>query len=178
MLRDFVRGRGGGMLFVAGEQHMPHSYRETPLADILPVTLGGVGDLQDPNENRILQDDLNDGYRLRLTTIGQQHPIFRFAPEDAENAAILQELSLLHYASVGYRLKAATEVLATHPVLAARRNAGEVGEEFHALVVQSFVGTGRVMFFGFDETWRWRYREHEIRFNQFWMQTARYLART
>src|SRR5712691_6182361 len=34
------------------------------------------------------------------------------------------------------------------------------------------------MFFGFDETWRWRYRENEPHFNQFWQQTARYLART
>jgi len=34
------------------------------------------------------------------------------------------------------------------------------------------------MFFGFDETWRWRYREDELRFNQFWIQTVRYLARS
>jgi len=33
------------------------------------------------------------------------------------------------------------------------------------------------MFFGFDETWRWRLREDEIRFNQFWVQVMRYLSR-
>ena len=32
------------------------------------------------------------------------------------------------------------------------------------------------MFFGFDETWRWRFREDEVHFNQFWIQTIRYLA--
>src|SRR5262249_39526843 len=31
---------------------------------------------------------------------------------------------------------------------------------------------------GFDETWRWRYREKERYFNQFWIQTVRYLARS
>jgi hypothetical protein len=34
------------------------------------------------------------------------------------------------------------------------------------------------MFFGFDESWRWRFREDELRFNQFWIQTVRYLARS
>ena len=34
------------------------------------------------------------------------------------------------------------------------------------------------MFFGFDETWRWRYRESEIHFNNFWVQAVHYLART
>jgi hypothetical protein len=43
--------------------------------------------------------------------------------------------------------------------------------------VQQFVGTGRSMFFGFDETWRWRLREDEARFNHFWIQTMRYLSR-
>src|ERR1700730_1676487 len=33
------------------------------------------------------------------------------------------------------------------------------------------------MFLAFDETWRWRLRENELRFNQFWIQTVRYLAR-
>src|SRR5207245_10395561 len=45
-------------------------------------------------------------------------------------------------------------------------------------VVQQFVGSGRCMFFGFCETWPWRYREDELRFNQFWIQTVRYLARS
>jgi hypothetical protein len=34
------------------------------------------------------------------------------------------------------------------------------------------------MFFGFDETWRWRFREKERYFNQFWIQTVRYLSRS
>jgi hypothetical protein len=34
------------------------------------------------------------------------------------------------------------------------------------------------MFFGFQETWRWRFREDELRFNQFWVQTIRHLARS
>ena len=44
--------------------------------------------------------------------------------------------------------------------------------------MQQFVGAGPVLFFGFDETWRWRLREDELQFNQFWIQTVRYLARS
>ena len=33
------------------------------------------------------------------------------------------------------------------------------------------------MFFGFDESWRWRLREHESKYNTFWIQTMRYLSR-
>src|SRR5262249_48656184 len=87
LLRDFVRERAG-MLFIAGEQNMPHAYRDTPLADILPIAWGGPGEVEDPAEKRLLEFGLSNGYRLKLTGLGQQHPIFRFASEDADNAAI------------------------------------------------------------------------------------------
>jgi len=48
----------------------------------------------------------------------------------------------------------------------------------HPLVVCQFVGAGRTMFFGFNETWRWRWREEEKHFNEFWIHTVRYLARS
>jgi uncharacterized membrane protein len=176
MLRDFVREKGGGMLFIAGEQNMPQAYRDTPLADILPVTWGNAGEIADPAEHRILDEGDSNGYQLKLTAVGQQHPIFRLASEDAENSAIWNQLAPLHFAASGYRAKPATEVLATHPTLKARHNPGEADDALHPLVVQSFVGAGRTMFFGFDETWRWRFRENEPKFNQFWLQTINYLA--
>ena len=48
----------------------------------------------------------------------------------------------------------------------------------HPLVVQQLVGAGRSLFFGFNESWRWGYREDQLRFNQFWIQTVRYLSRS
>jgi hypothetical protein len=178
LLREFVREKGGGMLFIAGEQFMPQAYRDTPLADVLPIVPAGPGDAVDPKERDDLQRGLTDGYRLRLTPVGMQHPLFRLATEDADNAAVWQGLPPLHFAASGYRVKPAAEVLATHPTIFARRAPGDSDGEFHPLAVQSFVGAGRAMFFGFDETWRWRYRENQPRFNQFWQQAVRYMART
>jgi hypothetical protein len=82
-------------------------------------------------------------------------------------------LQPLLWSTAGYRKKAAAEVLAVHP----ERPAIGGGEEGFPLVLQQFVGAGRVLFLGFDETWRWRLREDELRFNQFWIQSVRYLAR-
>ena len=35
-----------------------------------------------------------------------------------------------------------------------------------------------MLFFGFDETWRWRFRQGESRFNEFWYQTVKVLGRS
>ena len=51
-------------------------------------------------------------------------------------------------------------------------------DERRPLVVQQFVGAGRCLFLGFDETWAWSFREdHACSFNQFWIQIVHYLAR-
>src|SRR5262249_52278198 len=47
----------------------------------------------------------------------------------------------------------------------------------HPLIVQMLVGSGRSMFFGIDETWRWRKGDDESKFSTFWIQSTRYLSR-
>lgn len=173
LLRDFVRERGGGLLLIAGEQSAPKDYKGTPLADVLPVTWG-----DDTSDKAGVEAGLQAGYRPRLTPIGVQHPIFRFETEDAPNAAAWNKLSLVYWAAGGVRAKPSAEVLAVHPGVPVARSAGDTAPAFLPLAVQMFVGAGRSMFFGFDESWRWRFREDELRFNQFWLQTVRYLART
>ena len=68
-------------------------------------------------------------------------------------------------------------MLATHPTLKAAGKAGRDGEK-HPLVLQQFSGSGRCMFFGLDETWRWNWRDDQAYYNQFWIQAVRYLARS
>jgi hypothetical protein len=120
-----------------------------------------------------------------LTPAGRLHPIFSFnSSNDKENDEIWRGLEGLYWWSEGYEAKRAAEVLATHPRLRRAGNAktpakvGNAGLDGHPLIVQQFVGSGRSLFFGIDETWRWRWRENEAHFNQFWVQTMRYLARS
>jgi hypothetical protein len=166
-LADFVRERGGGLLMIAGPNYSPHAYKDTALADVLPVEVTGPAPAE-PEERP-------EGFRPELTPVGRLHPIFRFSPDDGENVDVWQRLAPMYWWSEGYRLKPLAEVLAVHPKAKAE---GKGFEGRHPLAVQQFVGAGRSMFFGFEETWRWRFREDELRFNQFWIQTVRYLSRS
>jgi hypothetical protein len=165
-LAKYVKDNGGGLLMLAGEQANPHAYRDSPLADVMPVICDGPP----PGPT----DTLKEGFRPRLTPAGQAHPVFRFSTEEAENAEIWNRLPQLYWYARGYRRKLSAEVLAVHPDRPAE---GPGKEENHPLVLQQFVGNGRVLFVGFDDTWRWRLRESEVRFNQFWLQAVQALAR-
>jgi hypothetical protein len=167
-LADFVRERGGGFLMIAGPRYSPQAYRDTPLRDILPIQ---------PARSQPAENEFAVPYRPERTAVGRFHPIFRFSSEEAENAAIWSHLPELFWWSDGYRVQPAAEVLLIHPK---RKNADPhpSPENGHPLLVQQFVGAGRAMFLGIDETWRWRFREDELRFNQFWIQLIRHLARS
>jgi uncharacterized membrane protein len=165
---EFVRERGGGLLMIAGERFAPRAYKNSPLKDVLPIDVtGGPGD----GEN---EEGIMDGYRAELTSLGKMHPIFRFAPDEKESEEIWGKLKEFFWAAGGYVPKRAAEVLAMHPSLVdPEKKAGK-----QPLVVQSFAGAGRSMFFGFNETWRWNWREDQGHYNQFWIKTMRYLARS
>lgn len=166
-LADFVREKGGGLLFLCGAHGTPAAYADTPLADILPVIPTGAARPAPGDDG-----PAGDGYRPRLTPAGRQHPLFRFSPDEAESLAIWNRLQPLYWAATGYRRKPNTTVLAVHP-----NRPGEGGEN-HPLVIQSFAGAGPVLFLGFDDTWRWRFRNDEEYFDRFWTQAIRVLART
>jgi hypothetical protein len=176
-IADFVRERGGGLLMIAGERYAPFAYKDSPLKDVLPI---------DINSDKAPEDvDIAESYRPILTPMGRMRPIFRFSPDERENDELWNRLKEMYWFADGYQIKRAAEVLAVHPKKG-RPGAkpGEGGDkkspslEGHPLVVQQFVGAGRSMFLGFNETWRWNFREDQAHFNQFWIQTVRYLARS
>ena len=131
---------------------MPYAYRDTPLADVLPVVCDGPA--PPPVES------LREPYRPRLTPAGQSHPLFRFSTEDAKSAEIWNRLPPLYWYARGYRRKLSAEVLAVHPNRPGESEPGVAQrDEYYPLILQQFVGAGRVLFIGFDDTWRWRFRE-------------------
>jgi hypothetical protein len=168
-IADFVREKGGGLLTIAGSQYMPHSYKDTPLAAVLPVEVG-----KPPVE----PEERTEGYNMEITAGGRLLPMFRFIPDEGDNITIWQQLKPMYWWSENYKPRPLAEVLAVHPRLKSEGRVGKGQDDRHPLVVQQFMGAGRSMFFGFDESWRWRFREDELRFNQFWIATVRYLARS
>ncbi len=160
---------GGGILFIAGAFHNPHSYKTTPLASIIPVEpFNGVPPPELPRK-----DPLNPV----LTQLGQRHPIFRFRPNLEENKVLWEKLTPMYWTSTGFKPTVGANVLAVHPSEKAFSKRPQDEDDRQPLVVEQYAGNGRSMFFGFDETWRWRRREDEAKFNTFWIQTMRYLSR-
>ncbi|HUR53855.1 MAG TPA: hypothetical protein VMZ71_06975, partial [Gemmataceae bacterium] len=169
-LADFVRVKGGGLMVLAGENAVPSAFAETPLADVLPIV---PSEGAQPVRTRESQP-ITEGYRPKLTPAGQLNPLFRFSTDEAESARIWGRLQPLFWYAKGYRRKLSAEVLAVHP----DRGAEGMPGENHPLVLQQFSGSGRVLFLGFDETWRWRWRNDEEQFNRFWVQAVRLLSRS
>ncbi len=166
-LAEFVE-KGGGLLMLAGERFSPRAYRNSPLKNVMPIDVAPGA--EDEDDGGIVES-----YRPELTPIGQLHPIFRFHTDEKESAEVWGRLKELFWYSTGYEPKRAAEVLAIHPKAKASGKRGEAGER-QPLVVQQFVGAGRVMFFGFNETWRWNWREDQLQYNEFWLRTVRYLG--
>ncbi len=162
--------KGGGLLFLGGVFHNPHQYKGTPLADVLPVV--PLVETGPPDFARVEKDK----FKPKLTPAGRMHPIFRFTPNEAENLTILERLPSMFWFSSKYKIIPGAQVLVVHPTEESGvKNIGADDTKL-PLVVEQHVGEGRSMFFGFDETWRWR-KEDESKFNTFWIQTMRDLSR-
>ncbi len=178
-LAAFVRGTddkgkatekgGGGLLMIGGPMYAPHAYKDTALADVLPI---------EPLTKKPPIEPLDrvERLRLELTPVGRQNPIFRFVPEEAANQDIWQKLAPMYWWPTAFKLKPLAEVLAVHPT--AKSSVPTTANDGRLpLAVHQFVGSGRSLFYGFEETWRWRFREDESRYSQFWIQTLRFLSR-
>lgn len=179
-IADFVKERGGGLLMIAGERFAPMAYKESPLKDVLPIDLSRDWAGEEADKPRVAN------YRPELTPVGRLHPIFRFSPDEKESDQIWAKLQPMYWWVDGIQPKRAAEVLAVHPhsrlpgalVAVSGGETGPTLADRQPLIVQQFAGAGRSLFFGFNETWRWGYREDQLRYNQFWIQTVRYLARS
>jgi hypothetical protein len=169
-LADFVRIKGGGLLFLRGEHSSPTGFVDTPLAEVLPVA-----PTQFERSTKAKDAPGSEAFQPKLTELGRQHSLFRFAPDETESANIWNKLPPLYWYSPGYRVRPNTSVLAVHPRIPAE--GGKVGEGY-PLVIHAHVGAGSVLFLGFDDTWRWRFRNFEEYFDRFWIQAVRVLSRT
>ncbi len=163
-LAEFVTDRGGGVLFVAGENYDPLRYKGTPLEILLPVELAEA-------RNPVAVAGTIASFRPSLTVEGRANPIFRFGDDEVTSARIWAGLPELQWYFETPRKKPAAVVLAEHPKL--------VGPEGPLpLMVYQIVGSGKSMFHAVDDTWRWRFRVGDRYFGRFWTQTIRFLARS
>ena len=163
-LAEFVTEKGGGILFVAGENYDPLRYKGTPLEILLPIELAEA-------RNPVAVAGTITSFRPVLTVEGRANPIFRFGDDEVTSARIWASLPELQWYFEAPRKKPAAVVLAEHPKL--------IGAEGPLpMIVYQIIGSGKAMFHAVDDTWRWRFRVGDRYFGRFWTQTIRFLARS
>jgi len=163
-LARFVTEEGGGLIFSAGAYFNPLSYQGTPLEPIVPVRLEGA-------VNPLNRGDYVEPFRLRLTSEGRASPIFRLDPSGSAGPEILETLPEHYWYFEAPQPQPAAFVLAEHPT-------AEGVDGAVPLVAYQFIGAGKSMFLGVDDTWRWRIGVGDRYFGRFWIQTLRFMARS
>jgi hypothetical protein len=164
-LREFVRERGGGVLFIAGAQQNPLGFAGTALETLLPVELAAV-------KLPPAQVPITTSFQPRLTAEGRKGSgVFRFAENEADSVAIVQNLPGMFWLAECPELKAGAVSWMVHPSKTGRSGALPV------IAMQRY-GNGRVLFHATPELWRWRYRVGDLYYAKYWIQAIRYLCRT
>lgn len=176
-IEKFVANFGGGVVFISGVMNNPRAFRDTPLANLLPVI---------PEDARPDSDQVYDrpfGYKLTPEALdaregkGGGHPIIMF-PSIGNDLKRTEELwedrdgkgdglpGIFWYQRVA-RVKPGAKVLVEltgHPQ-------GDASGKRPPLFVTQHYGDGRVFWSATDDTWRWRYLAGDSPwFYPFWQQ--------
>ncbi|QOI99871.1 MAG: hypothetical protein HRU70_04975 [Phycisphaeraceae bacterium] len=186
-IKDHVARDGGGLLWIGGPSATPAAWRETPLADLIPFSLahdpaetGGAA----PHVAPFLEPVL-----LRPTPAAQRLGVLQLGPSEDEPwpAALLDPAS--GWSSLRFaqridpsRVKPAAETLAQAvPSSSLALSPGSAWDPdipgATPIVLTMRYGSGRVVYVGTDETWRWRYGRGETLPERFWIPLIRLLAR-
>ena len=162
-VREFVRDKGGSIIFIAGPQFNPTAFAGTALESLLPFELAGV---------RMPVENATESFHPVLTLEGQKgNSLFRLGNSEAESAQIWNSLPNFTWLVELPKLKPGARVFSEHPT----KN-GANGRLPVILMQQA--GAGKVLFHATDETWRWRFRTGDLHYGRYWIQAIRYLSRS
>ncbi len=159
-IRGLVEQQGSGLVFLPGREGNQASLADSPLADLMPVTL-------DPGTRGGFGTGIES--KLVLTTRGREHLLTLLAATPEENEALWRGLPGFNWYAPVLRARPGGEVLAVHGE--ARNEHGRI-----PLLVTREAGNGKVLFLGTDSAWRWRRGVEDTYHYRFWGQVARWMA--
>lgn len=189
MIEAFVSDRGGSLVVVAGKRHMPNRFLGQPLAGLLPVRCRADDGEHPPRTSQAhaLTGAFEDAFHLRLTGTGRNHIVTEFSVEHETNLELWSDFPAMHWRSTWSHAKEAAHVLAyadtvVSPVPKELQEAPGGGalverkapEREHAMLVAHQYGLGRVLYLGWDATWRFRYKHGDKYHHKFWAQVLRW----
>jgi len=171
LLKRFVTERGGGLVYIAGERYTQEMFGRIndPAANymsLLPV-------VREPGLFRTAtQMELSRArpWRLKITDAGWRDPVFAFSRDAVKNRKILDQLPGMMWHMPISREKPGATVLARHAHPGMTVDVGGRQEQ-EVLMATQLVGPGRVLWIGFDSTYRWRFSGETV-FDGFWARVV------
>jgi len=145
-----VREKGVGLLMTGGLDSFGgtpnvstgESWRDTPIGDLLPVTIADKS------------PQIDDDTAIKPTQDGFGQYIMKLDPNPQKNREIWEELGRESYTRLGGFTRIGRPKQGA-TVYAEARQVKQVGVPESPLLVGQTVGKGRVLVFGADQTWKW-----------------------
>lgn len=159
-IQKFVK-EGGGLVVIAGRQHMPADYMDSPLAEVLPVEFAR-------QMFPIQSEARTQAFKPLLTYDGEQSGMLALADSQEDNLRLWKEDLWkdgrgFHWYYPVSALRPAATALVVHPEQ-------RTGQKPMPLIASQYYGKGEVLFLGIDETWRWRDSTGDRLTSRFWGQ--------
>lgn len=167
-LDRYVSDRGGTLIVLAGKRAMPAAYfrpsmENDPFRKLLPI-------------ESIQPISSTSGYTITLTAGGLLASFLQLASTGDANAQQWRQLPKHFWGMTGKAKPGATVLATERPPAGADAAEAASWEKDHALIAWQNVGFGRVLYLGFESTWRFRLRAGDAVHHQFWGQILRWAA--
>lgn len=159
-IRGLVENQASGVVFLPGSQGNQFTLLDSPLGDLIPVTL-------DEKNKQGMPETL--ATPLNLTTEGRASLLTMLGDSEEENPEIWRRLPGFFWHAPVIRAKGGTEVLAVHS-----NRRGPYGPI--PLIITKTAGSGKILYMGIDSAWRWRRGVEDLYHYRFWGQVARWMS--
>ncbi|MGV6815344.1 MAG: hypothetical protein ACWA5W_10115 [Phycisphaerales bacterium] len=176
-LAEHISDHGAGLLWIAGESATPSDWFSTPIAPLLPMhnDTGGSIPMVRPWNTQITMHSTPEAVRIGLLGMNDQRNgwLDRLSNPDAGWSQLRWGLEIDPAA-----LKPGVTTLATaQPIAAQSAERSNDPQAAMPIVTMMRFGSGRSIFVGTDEIWRWRYGRGEDLPERFWLPIIRSLGR-
>ncbi|MGK0189673.1 MAG: hypothetical protein ACI9R3_005490 [Verrucomicrobiales bacterium] len=171
LLKDFVRERSGGVLYMPGPVFGPNfitSIHAKAMQELIPVRIDEMA----ATATAVDTQSYDRAWPLQVVAANVDQPIMRFYPDSQKTLEQWKALPGIYWSFPAIASKPAARTLLEHSDPTLRTANIE-----RPLIVTGKYGAGRTVYVGFEGTWLWRQtgREGEF-FKRFWIQTVRYLV--
>ncbi|MCC6425238.1 MAG: VWA domain-containing protein [Phycisphaerales bacterium] len=170
-LKNHIARGGAGLLWIGGEAATPATWRSTPLADLLPFSMGvsasGEEAVRSSAEPVNIQPTPSAA-RLGLLKLGDLGQPPWPGPLSDPNSG---------WSRLWWSQRIEPErIKPTAEALAILQPSTSGGQAWPGVLTMRY-GAGRTVYIATDETWRWRFGRGEALYERFWLPIIRLLAR-